>query len=89
MPTEMSFNRYVHAQEGVRNNDPPIRVNQRWVGYVDNEVFRRIRILAPHPDGGWIFKDEPAKMKHIDYSRMSICPEFNLRYVFELEKGES
>lgn len=64
-----------------------IEVNQFWVAYDENRnVIRRIRILAPHPDGGWIFKDERSKLIKSDLGRMNITPEFNLRYVFELEQ---
>ena len=79
--------KFYETQQAVKNNDPPIEINQRWVAYVDGEVFRRIRILAKHPDDGWIFCDELANMK-LEYPgpyNMNICPEFNLRYVFELE----
>jgi len=81
--------RFRRTQDAVRNNDPPIEINQRWIAYVDGEVFRRIRILAKHPDGDWITCDEPAKMKRFNYGPydMQSCPEFNLRYVFELEKS--
>lgn len=85
--------RFVRAQKGYRENDPPVKVNQRWVCMnAEGEVFRRIRILAAHPDldtnGGrlWITQDEPAKMKRTSYLDLHISPEFNLRYVFELEE---
>jgi hypothetical protein len=81
----MSTKTYDEVRQQVSDNDPPVEVNQYWVA-LDNDgnVIRRIRILAPHPDGGWIFKDE--SMIRLDLGRMSITPEFNLRYVFELEQ---
>lgn len=84
--------RFTETQRAYRENDPPVGVNQRWIAYdSEGDVFRRIRILAPYPDldtnGGrlWITMDERAKMKRDSYLDLSICPEFNLRYVFELE----
>lgn len=88
----MADPRFAETQRAYRENDPPVRVDQRWVAYVDGEVFRRIRILAPHPDpdtnGGrlWITKDEPAKMSRTELW-LNVTPEFNLRYVFELEES--
>ena len=79
--------RFIETQRMVRENDPPIEVNQRWIAYVDGEVYRRLRILAKHPDEDyWITIDEPAKMKRYGTPQMNLCPEFNLRYVFQLEQ---
>lgn len=79
---------YQQAQYGCRENRPAIEVNQRWVGYnKEGQVFRRVRILAKHPDGGWIIKDEPAIIKRDNYALLTVCPEFNLRLVFEIERS--
>lgn len=65
-----------------------IEVNQRWVAY-DNEghVFRRLRILAPHPDGGFIYIDEPSKSNRGFQLYLGVCPEYNLKRVYELEES--
>lgn len=74
------------------NNNPPIEVNQRWICFnKEGEVYRRVRILAIHPDldksgkRQLIYVDEPAKLKLFSYGTPRICPEFNLRYIFELD----
>lgn len=93
-PVEASFSRYVHATETYRSNDPPVEVNQRWIAYVNGEVYRRLRILALHPDPEpngtrrWIYVDEPAAMKRLDYGDIRVCSEFNLRFVFDLEQTQ-
>lgn len=71
-----------------KSKNPRIEVNQRWIAYgKDGEISRRIRILAEHPDGGWIYMDEPSKMiKATAYELRWFREEFNLRYVFELER---
>jgi len=66
-------------------NDPPIEVNQEWVAKdEDGEVIRILRILAPHPDGGYIFTDLPSKIVKRDF-HMRVTPEYNLRRIFELK----
>ena len=75
------------AHRRVQENDPPIEINQRWIcRNAEGEVLRRLRILAKHPDGGWIYTDEPAKMIRLTAGEIRCAPEFNLRYVFELEQ---
>lgn len=86
MGTDVVNAKFSDTQRAVRENNPPIEINQRWVSRIDGKVFRRLRILAKHPDGGWIVCDEPAKMKRMFYGELVRCPEFNLRYVFELEQ---
>lgn len=55
----------------------------------DNEGklgFRRIRLLAEHPDGGWIYEDLPSRMnRRRGLSDLGVCPEVSLRIVFEPE----
>ena len=62
---------------------PQIKINQIWTA-PDREgnPLRRVRILAPFPDGGWIIWDLPSRMAigHIGWIK-----EFNLRKVFHLE----
>ena len=88
--------RLAETREAYLANDPPIEVNQRWVCFRESgEVFRRLRILAPHPDPDqtdgtrrWIYHDEPAGMKMVDHYVLRDLPEFNLRYVFRLEESD-
>jgi len=71
------------------SNDPPVEVNQEWIVFNDkDQILRRIRILALHPDlldgkRAWIYQDRPAKMVTL---QLGICPEINLRVVFELDQ---
>jgi len=80
------------TQIAVKENDPPIEVNQRWISYINGKVYRRLRILAKHPDSDkdgrryWIVVDESPFMNRREaYCNLHVTPEFNLRYVFELE----
>jgi len=90
MPNTLEQNeRFAKVQTACITNNPPIEVNQYWVAHLsDGSIGRRLRILAPHPDGGWIIAE--ASGGKLKTGRMigepSFCPEFNLRYVFELEK---
>jgi hypothetical protein len=82
--------RFARTQTACITNNPKIEVNQYWIAYLDDgSIGRRLRILAPHPDGGWIIAE--ATGGKLKTGRMvgepSFCPEFNLRYVFELEKS--
>lgn len=64
---------------------PKIEPNQVWVIYGDNlEVLRKIRILAIHPDDGFIFQELRSKSfrKELEMSRI---PEYNLRRLFDLK----
>jgi hypothetical protein len=74
-----------NVQKEVRENDPPIKVNQEWAAFdEDNNIMRKVRILAKHPDEDyWIVEDLQSKL--IPHpSGMTKIPEFNLRYVMEL-----
>jgi hypothetical protein len=80
------------AIEAYKQNDPPVEVDQVWSIYNDErELLRRIRIVAPDPDGcegkrAWFYRDMPGgKMNRLDLSRIGSCPEINLRYVFRWE----
>lgn len=85
--------KFSRTQDAVRNNDPPIEIDQIWSAPDSTgEIFRRIRILALYPDynknGGrlWITQDVPSKfLKNTMERPLNISPEFNLRYVFTLE----
>jgi hypothetical protein len=47
--------------------------------------FRRLRLLAEHPDGGWIVEDLPSRARRSSGS-LARCPELNLRIVFVPEE---
>lgn len=81
------------TQDEYNRNDPPVKANQRWICFDrEGEVYRRLRILAMHPDPDfdgkrqWIYVDEAAKMRIRHLGELRVCPEFNLRYVFQLEQ---
>lgn len=87
------------AVKATRDNDPPIEVNQIWTAYNEGVCNRRIRILAPYPESpedGFVESDKRWIIQNMRGAKMgragdiSICPELNLRYVFNLgEKDES
>lgn len=72
-------------QEQMKNNNPPIEVNQEWAAFSENgNVNRKVRILAKHPDEDyWIVEDLQSKLIP-NPSGMTKIPEFNLRYVMQL-----
>ena len=85
---------YRETVQAYKKNDPPVEVNQIWIGLNEDrtKILRKIRILAVFPDGidnrrAWIYMEQPGGMFRTDNGRLGICPEFNLRYVFELEDG--
>lgn len=70
--------------QAIESQTPPIEVNSEWIiTNADGSTLRRIRILAPHPDGGYLFVDKPSAMVRTDFA-ISICPEYNLRRMFRL-----
>lgn len=80
------------AQKAYENNEPPVAPNQVWASYVNGTLYRKIRILAAHPDPGksdgkrqWIYCDLPGGKLRTSTFDLRICPEFNLRYIFTLE----
>jgi hypothetical protein len=85
----MATKTYKEVFEQMASNDPPIEINQIWI--VKNEegkILRKLRILAEYPydrEKTWIYEELPSKMNRMGIRRMGTCPEFNLRYVFELE----
>jgi len=67
----------------------PIEVGMIFVANTDRyKPFRKIRILAPHPDGGWLYEDLPSKCRPRPFG-FGRCPDFNLRYVFEPENNNA
>lgn len=84
--TETAFHlSHMETLGAIRENSPPIESNQRWVVRdKDGTILRKLRILAAHPDGGWIYIDEPSKLIRRDFE-MLVTPEYNLRRIFKLE----
>lgn len=82
----------------IKENDPPIRPNQIWEARANRRVIRRIRILARHPDPtpfaekgrAWLFQEITGAVfggtMRVEIGRISVTPEFNLRYVLRLTK---
>jgi hypothetical protein len=76
-------------------NDPPVEIGQLW--FVENhngDLLREIRILALHPDPAmgsgerkWIYENTRGTMVRRSIGQIGVCPEFNLRYVYELRNG--
>lgn len=87
--------RHQQARNAYNSNTPLIEPGQYWSARsVNNEVLRRIRIIAEYPaeygfcdyaGRAWIFEDHAAKLK-TRVGQLGVTPEFNLRYVFELER---
>lgn len=74
-------------------NKPAVEPNQVWSIKKDGVALRRLRIMALHPDtdndGGrkWIVAELPGKMRpHVWPDSLNTIPEFNLRYVFRVER---
>jgi hypothetical protein len=90
--TSEETRRFAETQKAYRENDPPIEVNQIWSAPdVFGKCLRRVRVMAIHPDTDkgkrlWITQDVPGGMMKTDFYRLQACPEFNLRYVFKLER---
>lgn len=86
------MSRFARTQQEMRDNFPPVEVNQRWSAPDnDGNELRVIRILAKYPsearDGEgkntyWIVVDEYSKFHSSGSFDMRLVPEFNLRYVF-------
>lgn len=64
-----------------------VKPDQQWIARNENgEEIRRLRVLAAHPDGGWIVVDMPSKMaRRMSSWQMVRCPELNLKIVFDLD----
>jgi len=68
----------------------PIEPNQIWsVRNGAGQLLRRIRILAEYPSPGeevyWIYEVAAGGIMQRTTGELGRIPEFNLRYVFELE----
>lgn len=70
----------------------PVEVGQVWTCR-DNDGklgYRRVRVLAEHPDGGWILEDLPSRSTRSRGDRgVGVpfrCPDVNLRIVFVPEE---
>lgn len=84
--------------EEYRTNDPPIEPGQIWVSIADDgRVLRRILILAQYPPFGmkkenkrvWIYEEQRGGAYYLEVGQLRVIPEFNLRYVSQLEEAES
>lgn len=65
-----------------------VEVNQVWKApMMGGRVLRRIRILAPHPDGGWIYKvlfsTSHPNISHVGIDRIT---ELSLEKAYVLEQ---
>lgn len=82
----------------LETNDPPIVPGQLWIAKDEaGKVTRRILILAQYPlDIGmrkinsyegrlWLYEECAGGIYKTEIGRIGTCPEFNLRYVFQLE----
>lgn len=64
-----------------------VEVNQIWIApMMGGRVLRKIRILAPHPDGGWIYKLEYTIQPGIQHEGISRITELGLEKAYTLEK---
>jgi len=63
-----------------------VKVNQVYVApLMAGRILRRIRILAPNPDGGWIYQEIPVSKGLRSERDIRIIKEFALEKVFRLE----
>lgn len=81
--------KFDEAREAMRTNNPPVKPMQVWSAHANGKIIRRIRIMAKHPryalENYWIYEELAGGILRTEIGRLGICPEFNLRYVFELE----
>lgn len=71
-------------------NEPEIEIGQFWVCFdSEGSIMRRLQVIAPYPnyldDRWWVVEEFLSKMCKFP-GELKKCPEFNLRYVFSLEK---
>jgi len=85
----MAVRHFSQVLSEMKANDPLIEVNQVWsCKNTNGEIIRKLRILAQYPNDKektWIYEELPSKMNKLGMRRIETCPEFNLRYVFDLE----
>lgn len=82
------------TQREVETNDPPIEVGQYWFCKSKGKILRRLRIIAEHPfpdyaekGRAFIYEEHRSEMlKTRPLHELGVIPEFNLRFVFKLEK---
>ena len=55
----------------------------------DGSKYRRIRIVAEHIDGGWIYEDLPSTLYPRGDRGMNRCPDLNLRIIFKPEDNNA
>lgn len=55
----------------------------------DGSKYRRIRIVAEHIDGGWIFEDLPSLLYPRGRAEINRCPDLNLRIIFKPEEDSA
>lgn len=80
------------------SNEPPVEPGQIWVTKLNKpgaRPMRRIRIIAEYPfrdvifldekDRLWIYENLPGSALRMGIGEIGRCPEFNLRFIFELE----
>lgn len=62
---------------------------QIWRAATDDKVIRRVRILAkdprPNKSNYWIYEELGGGVFRTEIGRLGVFPEFNLKYVCELE----
>lgn len=77
----------MEAEDRIYNG--PVEINMVFAAPDnDGKPLRRIRILAEHPDGGWIHEELPSKM--IRWAgEIRRIPNYNLRRVFRPEDSVS
>lgn len=79
------------TRKAIKNNDPPIEINQIWTISDSKGTLRGLRILGLFPSVGdertdeWIYCDLPSRVYKFGSGRISLVPEYNLRRLFTLE----
>jgi hypothetical protein len=68
-----------------------IKPGQYWVAKGENgKIIRRIKILAKYPppdvNSYWVIEEVEGGRMRLGIGEVRKIPEYNLRYVFELEK---
>jgi hypothetical protein len=91
----MSRRSLKETQRQINENDPPIEVGQYWSIKSKGKILRRLRIVAEHPfppfkepGRAFIYEEHPSEMRRLGIMELGICPELNLRYVFDLERTD-
>lgn len=68
----------------LKPDSPEIKPNQSWIVKYEDKILKRIRILAVHPDGGWIYQELGGSMITFP-NTIGWIPDFNLRYIYSYE----